>query len=69
VRRPPHLFPLESQKKYSVPPISFRRGRAPQAKSLLSKAKVMLERAGSEPGKDDKSELDWLAQELTKVSE
>jgi hypothetical protein len=49
--------------------ISFRKGKAPQARSFLSKAKVMLERAGSEPGNDDKSELDWLAQELTKVSE
>lgn len=47
--------------------VAFRRGNIPQARSLLLRVNATFEQAGIEPYKDDKFEIDWLGQELTKA--
>jgi predicted metal-dependent hydrolase len=48
--------------------VAFRRGHVREARSLLLRAKETFERSGVEPASDDKSEIDWLDQELAKAN-
>ena len=48
--------------------VAFRKGEIPQARSLLLKAKSAFLRTKVELARDDKSELDWLDQELSQIS-
>jgi len=48
--------------------VAFRRGDTSQARSLLSRSKSTFERSSIEPARDDKFEIDWLDQELTKAT-
>lgn len=48
--------------------IAYRRGDISRARSLLFTAKSTFEQSRIEPAKDDKFEIDWLDQELAKIS-
>jgi tetratricopeptide (TPR) repeat protein len=48
--------------------VAFRRGHVREARSLLLRAKETFERSGVEPASDDKSEIDWLDQELARAN-
>ena len=47
--------------------LAFRKGETADAKAFLSEAKSIFAKAGLEPGRDDKSEFDWLTQQLKKT--
>lgn len=48
--------------------LAYRKKDVVQAQSLLSKAKSTFDEAKIQPATDDKSEIDWLEQELARIT-